>query len=723
MLALANDDGEFRVEPDASGTGIGGILSQKQNDVWQPVAFYSRTCTEAERNYEIYDLELLAIIECLREWRHYLMDARKEFSIESDHKNLMYFRKPQDLNRRQARWMNELANYHFVLSHKPGKQNRADRLSRRPDHAKGVDDNKSAVLLKDHLFRMIGLPESYFNRRTTIIPDIVEVPSDFQDPNFGSRYEDSIETIIRQSQKYREKFAIQGLQKGIKEWVEDEGVLRWNGRLYVPKIDSLRERIIRKNHDSILAGHPGANRTRELIYQRYWWPRITHDTKRYVSGCETCQRTKARNQKKAAPLNPNQIPEAPWKVISVDLIGPLPEAQGFDAILVIVDRFSKMIKVIPTHTTVTSEGVARIFRDHVFKLHGTPQKVISDRGSTFVSHFMRDLYKLLSIEANPSTAYHPQTDGQTERINREIEQYLRIYSNHRQDNWPEWLSLAEFSYNNKVNKSTGFSPFMIVFGQDPEIGTNSRRTVRNESAKEFVEFITKVREETKAALTKASEDMKRYYDKNVQAAREYKKGDNVWLEATHIHTDRPAKKLDDKRYGPFVIQEKIGAGAYKLQLPFKWKKIHPVVNECLLSPFTPPSFSSQQPPPQPPTVLVDDIPEHEIEKIIDSREVKGKIEYLIHWKGFPREEREWLPVKELKNAQKLVREFHSLHPDAKRGPHIKLSLRSQQTDSPCSCPICRHEPLPSSSSMFSSPAFLQFRNDYISPLGPADIPL
>lgn len=159
----------------------------------------------------------------------------------------------------------------------------------------------------------------------------------------------------------------------------------------------------------------------------------------------------------------------------MDLIGPLPESQGHNAILVIVDRFSKMLKVVPSNLKITSLGVARILWDQVFQHHGIPLKVISDRGPNFVSAFMREFYSLLGIMSNASTTYHPQTDGQTERLNQEVEHFLRVFTNYHQTDWAEWLTLAKFSYNDKVQSSTGYSPFYLNYGQHPWKGSNPRR--------------------------------------------------------------------------------------------------------------------------------------------------------------------------------------------------------------------------------------------------------
>lgn len=195
---------------------------------------------------------------------------------------------------------------------------------------------------------------------------------------------------------------------------------------------------------------------------------------------------------------------------------------------------------------MSSEGWAREYVTHVFSKHGLSQKVISDRGPQFVSKFICDVYKLLGIEGNLSTAFHPQTDGQTERINQELEQYLRVFINHCQNDWAEWLPLATFSYNDKIHSATGHSPFYINHGCHPWKGTEPRVETQNESANTFVKRMSKFREEASAALKLAQEQVKRFYDRSQNPSIEYKKGDRVWLEGSNIRTDRPTKKLDNK---------------------------------------------------------------------------------------------------------------------------------------------------------------------------------
>ena len=262
-----------------------------------------------------------------------------------------------------------------------------------------------------------------------------------------------------------------------------------------------------------------------------------------------------------------------------------------------------MYKVIPSHTEITLSGVARVLRDHVFRNHGLSRKTISDRGSNFASTFMKELYSLSGTTGNPGTAYHPQTDGKMERLNQEVERYLRVFTNYHQNDWAEWTSSAEFAYNDKAQSSTQHSPFYLNYGFHPWKGSSPRREGKVEAVKEFADQMQGIRKEAEAALHKATADMKKVYDRQRSPSLDYQIGDRVWLETTHIKSDRPTKKVDDKCYGPFTILSKHGESAYKLQLPATWMSIYPIFNECVLTPYSPPQFPSQIRPPSPPRTL------------------------------------------------------------------------------------------------------------------------
>jgi len=647
-LLLPVPGAKFRLETDASDYAVGAVLHQIIEGQSRPLGFFSKTLQPAERNYEIYDKEMLAIMMGLENWRHFLRNS-PEFEVWSDHQNLQYFRNPQKLNRRQARWYTELQDYHFKLHHRPGKLNIvADALSRKDQPEGGVEnDNADVTVLDDSKFaephRLLSV-----NRLT------------FRDE------EEIMEEIRRYTQKRDEKVK-KGLLTDKANFVETNGVVEYRGLVYVPRNRKLREKIIYAHHDTPLAGHPGRHKTTELIQRSYWWPGMQGHLNKYVAACEVCQRTKPRVGAAAAPLHPNPVPQEPWHDISVDLIGPLGESRGYDAIMVVVDRLTKMVIAIPTNTTQSSLGTARLLRDHVIKRFGIPKKVISDRGRQFVSEFMNELYKMLDIEPAPSTAYHPETNGQTERENAEIVKYLRQFCNNRKDDWAEWLALAEFAINNRATSTTGQTPFFLNHGRHPRTGVTPKATDVPEADK-FARDMKGAWEEAKAALDLVAETMKRQFDRSRRPSRNYKIGDMVWLETTNIAIKGAAetsKKLQDKRHGPFQILEKVGTSAYKLKTPETWEGIHPVFNEKLLTPYVPPYAKEQRKPPPPPPEVIDKHEEYEIEEILDSRPYrrsKTEVQYLIKWKGYDHSENKWIHQGNC-HADRLVKEFHEKFPD------------------------------------------------------------
>ena len=357
---------------------------------------------------------------------------------------------------------------------------KADTLSRMAELQTGLDDNKDITIFQDSLF--------------------------VQSQEQGHVGEDLI-TRIRAGKGNLDEGVTRKLGNNEPGWIQEDGVIYWQGRIYIPKDSRLREEIIRNHHDPPTSVHPGRYKPHKLITRNYWWPGLQWDVNKYVNGCETCQRTKSRRTPWRAPLNPHDVPEGPWETISVNLIGELPTSKGYNRICVIVDRFSKQTHLIPTSMTVTAQGMAEIYRDHIFRLHGIPKKIIHDRGPQFDSLFMKNLYKLIGIEGNPSTAYHPQTDGQTERVNQEVKQYLRIYVNHHQDDWADWLPIAEFSLN-KIQVSTGYSPFFISYGHHLNSGNTVARQSINETTTEFAKRMKGIHEDCQATLVKAMDNMK-----------------------------------------------------------------------------------------------------------------------------------------------------------------------------------------------------------------------
>jgi len=350
-----------------------------------------------------------------------------------------------------------------------------------------------------------------------------------------------------------------------------------------------------------------------------------------------------------------EIPEGPWQDISIDMIGPLPRSNGKDAIVVIVDRFTKMIRLMATTTNISSEGIAKIYRDEIWKIHGIPKTILSDRGPQFASKFMEDFTKALGTRRKLSTAYHPQTDGQTERINQEIGTFLRHYVNYKQDDWTEWLAMAEFAYNDKKHGATGRTPFELNFGRHPWKGN---MTVQTEIPR-IEKFMKNMQESWKhaaQAMEEAQKNMKRQFDKKRRNPQGLKVGDHVWLENKNIQSNRPSKKLDNKRYGPFRISKDIGLGAFQLELPEGWA-IHNVFNEDLLTRCVEPKFKGQHMEPAPPPTIINEEEEYEVEEVRKHRKRGRGTQYLVHWKGYGDEHDQWIAETGLPHAKQAVEDY------------------------------------------------------------------
>jgi len=401
------------------------------------------------------------------------------------------------------------------------------------------------------------------------------------------------------------------------------------GKVYMPKDDMLRVEIIRLHHNTPVGGHGGQWKMVELVTRNFWWPGVTREVKRYVEGCDSCQRNKNRTEQPAGKLMPNSIPEKPWTHISADFITKLPIAQGYDSILVVVDRLTKMVHFISTTEKTSAEGLARLFRDNVWKLHRLPEGIISDRGPQFMAGLMRELNRILGIESKLSTASHPQTNGQTERVNQELEQYLRMFIDHRQEQWPNWLGTAEFAYNNKTHSSTKVLPFKANYGQDPRMGFEMRRKGKYEGTEKFIMKIKKIQEEAKVALGKAQEEMKKYADRKRAEVDKYKVGDLVMLSTKDLKYQmvrRRTEKLTERFVGPYRIKKIVSPNAVELELP-SIVKIHSVVNVSKIRRYV--GQVEGQRKGQLGPVVIKGEEEWEVERILNKWRIRGKDKYLV----------------------------------------------------------------------------------------------
>ena len=347
----------------------------------------------------------------------------------------------------------------------------------------------------------------------------------------------------------------------------------------------------------------------------------------------------------------------------MDFITGLPKSgpQQHDAILVIVDRLTKMAHYIPTHESVTSEGTARLYFDNIFRLHGLPDSLVSDRGTQFTSGFSRALCKLVGITQNLLASFHPQTDGQTERVNAILEQYLRGYINYQQDNWTEMLTMAEFAYNNTVSATTGITSFFALDGQHLRWIIKQNPTTKAPTPavlEEWANQLDNLNTYRKSEMVYAQAIQAEQADKDRLPAPAYQVGDEVWLLRRLIQTTRPSSKFDFKRLGGFKITQKISSYAYKLDLPASMK-CHPVFHVSLLEPAANNPLVGQKQP-VPPAIIVNNNVEFEVEEILHSKLVRKTLKYLVRWVGY--DEITWEPAELVKNSPELVHYFHRKYP-------------------------------------------------------------
>src|SRR5260221_401768 len=448
-LAFPSKSGPFRLECDASNFTTGAVLSQQQEDrLFHLIGFMSKSFSNMERNYQIHDKEMLVIMCTLEEWRHFLEGSDQKFKIHTDHKNLSYFREAHKLNCHQAQWSLYLSRFDFILTHKPRRQmGRPDALSRWADHPKGADDNMDFTLLTLEVFKLRVTEAITLEGEEAIFMEQIQQSAQFDNP------------VVK---------ALKALDVGelcSDEWTHAEGVVLYRGKVYIPDNPQLHHNLVHAHHSAIVAGHPRHWKMLELVSQNYWWPGLSRYVAKFIAGCDACNQTKTFPTQEVGKLIPNKVPDRCWQVISIDMIGELLDSKGYNAILMVVDHLSKQIHAIPTVTSLDSAGVAQLFLEHVWCHHGLLEEVISDRGPAFMSNFSCELAALLGVKLTPSTSYHPQTDGQTECMNQEIEAYLRVFVSHRQDDWADWLPLAEFAYNNKVHAATCQTPFKLNAGQ------------------------------------------------------------------------------------------------------------------------------------------------------------------------------------------------------------------------------------------------------------------
>ncbi|KAK1628064.1 hypothetical protein QYE76_002379, partial [Lolium multiflorum] len=540
LLALPDFSKTFEIECDASGLGIGGVLMQNG----KPVAYYSEKLDGARLNYPIYDKELYALVRVLEVWQHYLWP--KEFVIHSDHESLKYLKSQHNLNKRHAKWVEFIESFPYVIKYKKGKENVvADALSR-----------KITLLLTRLEFHILGLEE---------IKELY--PSD---AFFGPI------------------FAKCSVDHGFDDFYLHDGYLFKANKICIPE-SSLRKLLLQESHGGGLMGHFGREKTYAMLSTHYYWPRMYRDVERLCRRCTTCLQAKSTSNPYGLYM-PLPIPYAPWSDISMDFVLGLPRTKhGHDSIFVVVDRFSKMAHFIPCHKSDDASHIASLFFREVVRLHGIPASIVSDRDVKFMSYLWKSLMAKFGVKLLFSSSSHPQTDGQTEVVNRSLSTLLRTLVKTNLKSWEDCLPHAEFAYNRAKHSTTARSPFMVVYGFEPPTALDilplplHERT--NMDFDERTTAIKKLHEETRATIQEhVLRQATRLNAKKKE--RVFEEGDLVWI---HLRKERfPQErnsKLKPRGDGPFKVLKRINNNAYVIDIPTSKYLVSNTFNVSDLSPY------------------------------------------------------------------------------------------------------------------------------------------
>jgi RNase H-like domain found in reverse transcriptase/Reverse transcriptase (RNA-dependent DNA polymerase)/Integrase zinc binding domain/Integrase core domain/Chromo (CHRromatin Organisation MOdifier) domain len=653
-----------RLETDASDGVVGGVLTQRAEDnLWHPVAFFSKTMAPAEMNYPIHDKEMLAIIRALEQWRPELQGVG-QFDIYTDHRALEYFMTTKKLSARQANWAEYLSQFQFLIRFRPGRKNElADALTRKDE------DLKHYSVLKDWARTTAMLkPDNLDEEIKRELSEKIELsPVETQESLFlmekllkANRLDESLEAKRKESVAESSPYSLDG------------GLLLYQGRLVIPTVDNLRTELLNEIHQQPSTAHPGRNKMRRLLQERYYWPGMFEDVARYVRNCHACRRANPPRDKAPGLLQPLSIPERPWQHISVDFQELPKDKHGYNAVLVFVDRLSKRPISIPCKKETDARATARLFLTHIYCVHGAPDTIVSDRGPQFISDFWNEFCTIIGTKLKLSTAYHAQTDGQTEIVNQHIQQRLRPYVNYHQDDWSEYLPMIDFAAALLPSESTGLSPFMVEYGFEPRVSfdwtpyvkpSTVRERLNRQDAQKMARRMNAVWDQARKSMQKAQSQQKQQADRHRRGI-DFDVGDSVWVTMKNWKTGRPSKKLDHQQAGPYRILEKIG-NSFKLDLPGTIR-VRPVFSPDKLRRAADDPLPGQHQEP-PPAIEVNGEQEYEVERILASRWNRSKLEYRVKWTGYD-DDPAWYSAENFTNAPEKIQEYHAAYPN-KPGPN------------------------------------------------------
>lgn len=596
VLALPDFTQPFIVETDASGFGLGAVLMQSG----RPIAYFSQVLKPKARLKSIYEKELMAIVLAILRWRPYLLGRR--FIVRTDQQSLKFLLEQRVVTPEHQKWLVKLLGYDFEIQYRAGPSNRAaDALSR-------VGNPECQVLLTDS-----WVDWSVCSQEVLADPFLSKVVADLE---MGER---------------------------VSEFSLDHGRLLFRGRVVLSATSTLIPQFLTEYHCSLVGGHSGELRTYQRLRNDVYWVGMKSHVREFVRACEVCQRNKHMAMSPGGLLQPLALPTQVWDDVTMDFIEGLPKSEGVDTILVVVDRLSKYSHFLALRHPFTAKGVAEVFTNSVVKLHGIPLTIISDRDRIFLSLFWTELFKMQGTSLRRSTAYHPQTDGQTEVVNRCLETYLRCFASNKPKSWAKWLPWAEFWYNTTFHSSLGCTPFKVLYGRDPPPLLRYERNRTSVAAvDQWLEERDDFLDELKVHLLRAQQKMKAAADSSRRFV-EFQVGEKVFLKLRPYRQKSLARRTNEKLaaryYGPFTVLKRVGKVAYHLDLP-PTAAIHPIFHVSQLRAAVGAAHSS---PTIPPTLTTDLELIVQPESVLQVRQQPPdhEAEVLIRWKNLPAFEDTW----------------------------------------------------------------------------------
>jgi hypothetical protein len=671
LLLHPNLNLPFILETDASATAIGGVLSQDQGRGPQPVAYYSLTLDATQRNYAVHDRELLALVTGAKKWRWALLSC-PPFHWRTDHAPLNYITLQKNISPRQARWLEYLSQFSYTMEYVKGANHLgADALSRLPALAPilappGVGPRRRGSDVQHTT--LFAITEGSMQPPPVGVQRPVSpvAPAVWRADIIRALTTDPVARDGRRSALHPDLAKRNG-------WVVHEDLLFHDGKCFIPDVPYIRATILHEVHAAPDGGHQGQLRSAyRFLESGYYWPKWRSDLNDYIRTCVTCQINKplggGNPHTTQGVLNNLPVPERPWESVSMDFIVGLPPSgpQKFDAIFTIVCRKSKMPVFLPCHVTLTARGAAELFFDAVYCVHGLPRSIVSDRDTKFTSRFWTALLIRIGTALRLTHSFHPQGNGQAEYMNKMVEGYLRAFTTHRGAEWTKWLPHAQFVLSTSVSRTTGVSPFYMVYGRHaitPLALSTPAPPSEPTATTHFVNALTDIWAECTTHALETRAVAEKYLNTGRTEAR-FPVGSYVLLDRAYRSPGMKLPKMGPKHDGPFKILAQVGSQSYTLELPQSWR-MHPTVWAGRLTAFhgTPPSgpahsgASSWPAPIETVGPLGERAQEWEVERILDHRDTGRGRKYYIEWVGGTRDDRSWEPQSCLTNCKELLQEY------------------------------------------------------------------